>query len=86
MTSRWIEKGDFLKIQNIILSYTVPVAKVKSMTKDNVSSLRFYFQLQNYFTFTKYSGIDPENTTSLGIDYSTVPSIKTFSFGLNLGL
>jgi TonB-linked SusC/RagA family outer membrane protein len=86
LTSRWIEKGDFLKIQNIILSYTVPVAKVKSMTKDNVSSLRFYFQLQNYFTFTKYSGIDPENTTSLGIDYSTVPSIKTFSFGLNLGL
>ena len=45
--------------------------------------------LQNFFTFTNYSGYDPEmseysSATNMGIDWGTYPNVKTFVFGLNV--
>ena len=87
---RFVENASYLKIRNIQLGYTLPVA---SITKD--TKLRLYVSLQNFFTFTGYSGYDPEanrsgsNETSAlyqGIDNGTYPTAKTILFGINVTL
>ena len=53
-----VEKGNFMKARNITLGYTAP----KNVTdKLGISTVRFYVQMQNAFTITKYSGFDPES-------------------------
>lgn len=81
-TSRFLEKGDFLRLGNVSLGYTLP----KSVTERlSIESLRIYVQAQNYLTFTPYTGIDPEtNTNGFGVDYNGNPQQKVFSGGLNL--
>jgi len=59
-SDRWVEDAGYLRIQNISLGYTIPQDKLKSWTDDFVSNLRVYIGAQNLFTFTKYSGYDPE--------------------------
>ena len=87
---RFVENASYLKIRNIQLGYTRPVP---SITKD--TKLRLYVSLQNFFTFTGYSGYDPEanrsgsNETSAlyqGIDNGTYPTAKTILFGINVTL
>jgi iron complex outermembrane receptor protein len=88
----WIEKGDFLRIQNITLGYTLPV-------KNNwVERIRIYSVVENLFTFTAYRGMDPEvnysGLKSPGIDKSIgtaeygdnyyYPRPRTVSFGINI--
>jgi TonB-linked SusC/RagA family outer membrane protein len=97
-TTRFLEKGDFLRIQNIVLGYTLPQSLL-SKTQDKsfaIRSLRVYAQVQNLATFTSYTGLDPEVTTNtdsgqasnagIGVDFNTNPLIRTISFGLNIGL
>ncbi len=81
-TTRFLEKGDFLRLANISIGYTLP----KSVTeRANIESMRFYVQAQNYLTFTPYTGIDPEtNTNGFGVDYNGNPQQKVVSLGLNL--
>ena len=86
VSSRWIEDGSYIKIKNITLSYNINTEKLK---KINISRIQPYVTLQNFFTFTKYSGYDPEvsqwgSATSLGIDWGTYPHVKTVVFGLNI--
>ncbi|MBM3415129.1 MAG: TonB-dependent receptor [Bacteroidetes bacterium] len=83
-----VEKGDFLKARNITLGYAAP----KNVTdKLGISSIRFYVQMQNAFTFTKYSGFDPEissNGNGFGnpsVDRNSVPQARTVNIGINLG-
>ena len=89
--SRFVENGDFVRIQNISLGYTLPKTLLSS-GKFPISSIRLFGQVQNAFTFTKYKGLDPElnantNTNSqFGIDYNTNPQLRVFTFGLNIGL
>lgn len=59
-SDRWVEDAGYLRIQNISLGYTIPPDKLKSWTDDFVSNMRVYLGAQNLFTFTKYSGYDPE--------------------------
>jgi TonB-dependent starch-binding outer membrane protein SusC len=87
-SDRYIESGDFLRIRNITLGYTLP----KSLFK-NMGNLRIYATAQNAFTFTKYTGYDPEVSFSnndplfnRGIDLGQYPQPKSFIFGLSLGL
>lgn len=89
----WIEKGDFLRLQNLTLGYTVPLKN-----KAWFSRIRIYGTAENLFTITGYNGMDPEvNTSGLlspGIDKSVgeaqygdnyyYPRSRTFSFGVNL--
>lgn len=83
----WIEKGDFLRIQNITLGYTVPVKN------DWFSKIRVYATAENPFVITGYSGLDPEvsisGLASPGIDKSIssdyyYPHTRNFIFGVNL--
>ncbi|GHU89642.1 SusC/RagA family TonB-linked outer membrane protein [Bacteroidia bacterium] len=83
-----VEDGSFLRIQNINLGYTVPSGILKS-TKV-IQSARIYGSLQNFFTFTRYSGLDPEvsrygqNNIAMGYDHFAYPMAKTVLFGVNL--
>ncbi len=85
LNDRFLEKGDFLRLQNLIFSYTVDNKRLETASKGIVKSMRWYVQGQNLFIWTKYKGIDPENTTETGIDNSSVPQLRTFTFGLNVG-
>lgn len=65
ISSFWVEKGNYLKLQDLVFGYTLP----KSLTqKLNMAKLRFYFTANNVFTITSYSGLDPEigGTSSTG--------------------
>ena len=79
-SNRFIEDGSYLRIKNVTLGYTLP----KDVTERIFfSTVRLYASCQNLFTFTNYSGFDPEVGTS-GVDLGTYPVTRTMSFGLNL--
>ncbi len=87
MSDRWIEDGSYLRIQNISLTYNLPEKWAK---KAFMQSARIYVNVQNVYTFTKYSGYDPEigayNQSSLlqNIDRGRYPTPRTYTIGLNL--
>lgn len=85
LSDRFLEKGDFLRLQNLIFAYTLDSKRLETSTKGVIKSMRWYIQGQNIFVWTKYKGIDPENTSELGIDNASVPQLRTFTFGLNVG-
>lgn len=82
--SRFVEKGDFVKIKSITLGYNLPSTICKSMKFNN---LRVYGSIQNPFHITKYSGLDPEaalgNPLTQGADWGAYPNGRNFLFGLN---
>jgi len=86
VSTRFLEKGDFVRLQNLSLGYRVPL---KSKT---ISSMRLFVTGQNVLTFTNYSGQDPEVSTnkslngipSFGIDYTAYPRARTWTFGANV--
>ncbi|HBG41709.1 MAG TPA: SusC/RagA family TonB-linked outer membrane protein [Porphyromonadaceae bacterium] len=71
----WLQNSSYLKIRNIQLGYTLPKNLLSSL---NVTRLRIYSGLENFFTFTDYSGLDPEVS---GMGY---PTMKQVVFGFNL--
>jgi hypothetical protein len=79
VSDRYIEDGSYLRIKNVTLGYTLPKAV---MERIKMQSARFYVSAQNLFTFTDYSGIDPE-VPGNGIDWSVYPITRTVSFGIN---
>lgn len=85
--SRFVQKGDFVRIQNITLGYTLPTRYISAI---NLSRIRIFGQIQNLYTFTKYKGVDPEvNTTfgsniASGLDYNSNPQQRVFTGGLNV--
>lgn len=89
-SNRFVEDGSYLRLKNIMLGYTIPDARLQSMTKGVVKSFRIYVSAQNVLTFTKYSGFDPEvgnrqvNTSSLtnGIDAAVYPQPKAYQVGI----
>lgn len=89
--SRFVEKGDFLKVQNIVLAYRVPAQELQNVLNGSIKSLRIFAQVQNPITITGYSGLDPELNVSssqlqFGVDNLSAPIIRTWSVGLNVGL
>ncbi len=87
-TTRFLEKGDFFRIQNIVFGYTLPKAVLE---KAKINKLRFFAQLQNVLLITNYKGIDPESNlnpgsnTQSGLDSNVNPQQRTLTLGLNLG-
>jgi hypothetical protein len=61
-SDRWIENGAYLRVKNLQVGYTLPGQKLRAVTGDFINSARFYIGVQNLFTFTDYSGYDPEVT------------------------
>lgn len=85
-SSRTIEDGSYLRLKTASLGYNFPA---KLLKKINVSSLRIYVSGQNLWTWTKYSGLDPEVSTynsvlTGGFDYSAYPRARTIAFGANI--
>jgi len=82
-----IEKGDFARLRNVQLGYTI---KSGLLSKANVSSARLYVQVQNAALVTKYSGIDPEissngaSNTAPGVDRNSVGQARTYTAGVNV--
>ena len=96
ISSFWVEKGDYLKLKNLVVGYSFPIP---ASWKKVISKARIYFSAQNLFTITKYSGIDPEiagtstqtsnsagtSMTARGVDtYNRYVPSRLYSFGLDL--
>lgn len=81
----YLEDGSYLRIKNVQLGYDFCNRLVRSKV---VSQLRLYVSAQNLFTFTRYSGLDPEigssDATLNGIDCGFYPQSRVWTVGLNL--
>lgn len=82
-----VESGAYTRLGNLQLGYSISPELTK---KVGLQSLRIYFSANNLFTFTKYSGYDPEinisNALNAGNDQITYPVPRTVLFGLNVSL
>ena len=82
-SSRWLENGSFLKLDNVTLGYQFDTEKMPG-----INNLRVYITGQNLFTITKYTGIDPEVSLSglaPGIDNRNYyPKTRSFLLGVNI--
>ena len=87
ISDRFVEKGDFLRIQNVTLGYTFSPEALEAI---KMTKVRIYGTVQNLYTFTNYTGYDPEiglfnqNPLLNGIDNGRYPMPRTFSLGVNL--
>ncbi len=86
-TSREVEDASFLRLKNVQLGYRFPD---KLLRRWGLSSLRLYVSAQNLWTWTRYTGYDPEVSTrnsamTRGFDYSAYPKAKTYTFGVEMG-
>lgn len=87
VSSRFIEDGSYLRVKNVTLGYNFSSALVSKL---RLSSLRVYASAQNLFTFTNYTGLDPEvnyrgnDTQVVGTDFFTFPQARALTFGVNL--
>ena len=85
-SDRWLEDGSFLRLRSLTLSYTFPEKISRRLA---MKSLRVYFQGDNLWLATRYSGWDPEVSNNLdprfmGVDNFSVPQPRMFCFGLNV--
>ena len=77
--SGWLEDASFIKLRNVTFSYNLPMDVLERL---NLSGVRLYLQGQNVFTWTTFSGLDPENSsTEYVADY---PSLSTYTFGIDV--
>ncbi|RNC64031.1 TonB-dependent receptor [Proteiniphilum sp. X52] len=74
--TRWLYKGDFLKLKNLTFGYTLPKSLVQ---KIYIQNMRVFLSGENLWTITSYPGIDPEMRASIG--YLTY---RQLSFGANI--
>ncbi|SHM85515.1 SusC/RagA family TonB-linked outer membrane protein [Flavobacterium chilense] len=81
-SSRFVEKGDFISLDNISLGYTLPKLVLDKLGVDN---FRIFAQAQNIWLISKYKGINPEMETN-GVDINGTPRSKVVSVGLNVSL
>lgn len=85
-SDRFLESGSFLRIQNVNLGYNFPV---KYLQKIKLSGLKVYVSAQNLYTFTKYTGLDPEigaidqNVFLSNVDIGRYPTPRIITFGVN---
>lgn len=81
-SSQWVEKADYMRLENLALSYDFK----RSMTK--FADIRLTFSVQNAFTITKYKGINPASLTyggaeyQKGIDFGSSPATRTYTVGV----
>ncbi len=86
-SSRLLEDGSFLRIKNVSVGYNVPVRYAQRV---KAQSVRLFASATNLLTWTTYTGNDPEvstldgSTTAQGIDFFTLPQVKTIMGGINV--
>ncbi len=77
-SSRYLEDGSYLRLRNITLAYNLPQ---KFAQKIRMQNLRLSFSVDNLFTFTKYSGADPDVPLYMGA--WTLPGTQAFKYPIN---
>ena len=85
ISDRFVEDGSFLRIKNVQVGYTLPESVMQRL---QIGKCRIYVAASNLFTFTSYSGLDPEigtrGTLEIGIDRGFYPAARTFMAGVNV--
>ena len=76
-SSWWIEDGSFVRIQTMTLGYKIPLSK-----SDYGRNLRLYISADNLYTFTKFTGYDPE-VSALGLYSGGYPRLRKWTFGID---
>lgn len=87
VSSRWVEDGSYMRIQNISLGYRLPKAVISRL---KLQQIRIYASAQNLFTWTNYTNFNPEVSNyegplTGGVDYGSYPLSKTVTLGINVG-
>jgi len=84
-SSYYVEDGSYLRLKNITIGYNLPENVCRSL---KIQNLRMYLTGENLATWTNYSGYDPEvsyyNKLITGLDYTSYPRSRTFTFGLSI--
>ena len=87
VSDRFVEDGSFLRIQTVSLGYNIPQRYIRNL---KLATARVYVSAQNLYTFTKYSGYDPElgaynnRATFQNVDNGRYPNPRTITFGANV--
>ncbi|WP_040540740.1 SusC/RagA family TonB-linked outer membrane protein [Pedobacter arcticus] len=87
-SSRTIEDGSYLKLRTVSLGYSFNNTLMKKL---KVKTFKIFASGQNLYTWTNYTGLDPDVSTfgsalTPGFDWSAYPKAKTITFGINLSL
>ena len=85
ISDRFIENGDYLRLNNLQLGYNLPTKLCKQW---GISNLRFYIGGTRLFTITGYKGYDPSTGSSagqMGVDYASSPLSRTYMAGIKFG-
>ena len=88
-SSRFVEDGSYLRFKEVSLAYTFTDELARRL---HVANLKVYITARNLFTFTGYSGMDPEvnyagdDILRLGTDFFTYPQARSIILGINLGI
>jgi TonB-dependent starch-binding outer membrane protein SusC len=88
-STRFLEDGSYLRLKNLSFGYNLPASIANKIMLQN---MRVYCSGTNLWTYTKYSGADPEVSTldgsvsAQGIDFFTLPQVRTISVGINATL
>jgi hypothetical protein len=79
-TTFWLDNMNYLRFKNIQIGYKIPT---DMLTRVKLTSFRIYASAENFYTITKYRGLDPEKT-SAGRD--VYPLVKSYNIGVNIGI
>ena len=81
----FVEDASFLRIQNVQLGYSIPSSALEKLKMDKI---RLYVSANNLYTFTNYSGYNPDvsnaNPTAAGVDLGQYPQTRTYTLGINV--
>jgi hypothetical protein len=85
-----VEDGSYLRLKTLALSYNLPVRNLGWLQRQGLGSVRLYLRGRNLFTFTGYSGLNPDvdtfgqGTVNTGYDSGAYPLMRTYTVGLDL--
>lgn len=88
-STRFVEDGSYMRLKSVTLSYDFS-SQLEFLKRNKIKKLQPYLTAQNLWTWTKYSGYDPEvnaygsSAVELGVDYGTYPQSKAVIFGVNV--
>jgi hypothetical protein len=80
LSSRYIEDGSFIRIRNITLAYALPT---NLLSKARISAASVFVSADNLFTFTKFSGLDPEVNSFANTNYYQIPGVSDFKYPIS---
>jgi TonB-linked SusC/RagA family outer membrane protein len=82
-SSRYLEDGSYIRLRNVRLNYEIPTARMQRL---KIASLSIFLSADNLYTWTKYSGLDPEINFDNAFADIPYPISKKILFGINVGL